>query len=205
MILSDLYYFAKPVIPLRPRLAVRRMLARHLRRKCVNTWPIDERASRLPEKWQGWPNGKQFAFVLTHDVEGRRGLSRSLELAELDMKFGFRSAFNFVPEGEYRVSESTRNFLTAKGFEVGVHDLHHNGTLYRSRKQFSRGAKRINQYVEHWGAEGFRSAFMRHNLRWLDEIQVLYDSSNFSYCGKLRLRFGSASLTGSHNMVAWLW
>jgi hypothetical protein len=179
MIFSDLYYFAKPVIPLAPRLAIRRILARHLRRKYLLTWPISEAASKLPEKWQGWPKGKKFAFVLTHDVEGSRGLSRSMQLAECDMKSGFRSSFNFVPEGEYRVSESIRNFLTANGFEVGVHDLHHNGTLYRSRKQFSRGAKKINQYVEQWRAEGFRSAFMRHNLKWLDEIKVLYDSSTF--------------------------
>ena len=65
------------------------------------------------------------------------------------------------------------------GFEVGVHDLHHDGSLYRSWGSFRSGAKKINRYVAEWGAEGFRSGFMRHNLRWLDDVNVLYDSSTF--------------------------
>jgi len=179
MRLSDVYYFAKPVIPVRLRLALRRILAEYVRRKHGSTWPINETAGKAPAKWPGWPEGKKFAFVLTHDVEGRRGLNRSRALAELETDMGFRSSFNFVPEGEYRVSDSLRKHLLLNGFEVGVHDLHHDGSLYRSRKRFSREAKKINQYVEKWEAEGFRSGFMRHNLQWLDEVNVLYDSSTF--------------------------
>jgi len=179
MILSDVYYFAKPAIPLKARLALRRILANRLRRKSINTWPINEAASKVPAKWPGWPDGKQFAFVLTHDVEGKKGLDHSRELADLEIELGFRSAFNFVPEGEYRVPDSLRGFLTSNGFEVGVHDLHHDGSLYRSWRHFRSGAKKINQYIEKWGAVGFRSGFMRHNLRWLDEVNVLYDSSTF--------------------------
>ena len=179
MIFSDVYYVAKPAIPLRVRLALRRILVNRLRRRYTNTWPINEAACKVPAKWPGWPEGKNFAFTLTHDVEGKKGLDRSRELADLEIELGFRSAFNFVPEGEYRVPESLRGFLTANGFEVGVHDLHHDGSLYRSWGGFRSGAKKINRYVEQWGAEGFRSGFMRHNLRWLDEVNVLYDSSTF--------------------------
>src|SRR5690242_13740275 len=148
MILTDLYYFAKPAIPLRLRLAFRRFLAEHLRRKHGNTWPINEAAGTVPEKWSGWPKGKKFAFVLTHDVEGKRGLNRSRDLADLEIQLGFRSSFNFVPEGEYQVPDALRGFLTTNGFEVGVHDLHHDGSLYRSRSHFSSGAKKINQYID---------------------------------------------------------
>lgn len=179
MVLSDLYYFAKPAIPLRVRLALRRIIANQLRRRNPNTWPISEAAGTVPANWPGWPEGKKFAFVITHDVEGRRGLDRTRQLAGLEIELGFRSAFNFVPEGEYRVSESLRGFLTGKGFEVGVHDLHHDGSLYRSRRHFTAAAEKINRYIEQWSADGFRSGFMRHNLRWLDEINVLYDSSTF--------------------------
>lgn len=179
MILSDVYYLAKPAIPFRARFALRRMLANRLRRRYTNTWPVNEAAGTVPPQWPGWPEGKKFAFVLTHDVEGKTGLDRSRELADLEIELGFRSAFNFVPEGEYRDPESLRGFLTANGFEVGVHDLHHDGSLYRSFGNFRRGAKKINQYVRQWGAVGFRSAFMRHDLRWLDEVNVLYDSSTF--------------------------
>jgi|CXWL01.1.fsa_nt_gi glycosyltransferase involved in cell wall biosynthesis len=179
MILSDAYYLTKPAIPLRVRLALRSVLAKHLRKTHAGIWPINEATSEAPVMWPGWPEGKKFAFVLTHDVEGMKGLERSRELADLEIEMGFRSAFNFVPEGEYRVSESLREFLNGNGFEVGVHDLHHDGRLYRSQRSFRSGAKKINQYVERWGSLGFRSAFMRHNLSWLGEVNVLYDSSTF--------------------------
>ncbi|NOS80985.1 MAG: glycosyltransferase [Nitrospira sp.] len=179
MILSDAYYFTKPAIPLKVRLALRSMLAKHLRKTHAGIWPINEAACAVPAKWPGWPEGKKFAFVLTHDVEGKKGLDRSRELADLEIEMGFRSSFNFVPEGEYRVPESLRGFLTLNGFEVGVHDLHHDGSLYRSRRSFRSGVEKINRYVERWGSLGFRSAFMRHNLSWLGEVNVLYDSSTF--------------------------
>jgi hypothetical protein len=106
-------------------------------------------------------------------------MERCRALAELEMNLGFRSSFNFVPEGEYDTPASLRSFLTEQGFEVGVHDLHHDGTLYRSKAEFSAGAKRINEHLKHWQAVGFRSAFMFHNLEWLKELDVLYDASTF--------------------------
>ena len=179
MILSDAYYLTKPAIPLKVRLALRSILAKHLRKRNASIWPINEAAGKVPAMWPGWPEGKKFAFVLTHDVEGKKGLDRSRELAGLEIEMGFRSAFNFVPEGEYRVPESLREFLTGNGFEVGAHDLHHDGSLYRSQRSFRSGTKKINQYIERWGSLGFRSAFMRHNLAWLGEVNVLYDCSTF--------------------------
>ncbi|HOD73717.1 MAG TPA: hypothetical protein PKM13_04165, partial [Candidatus Bipolaricaulis anaerobius] len=41
-----------------------------------------------------------------------------------------------------------------------VHDLRHDGLLYRSRKAFARDAQRINRHLCEWGAVGFRSGFM---------------------------------------------
>jgi hypothetical protein len=97
----------------------------------------------------------------------------------MEMTLGFRSSFNFVPEGEYRAPESLRSFLVDNGFEVGVHDLHHDGKLYRSREAFEASAKTINTYLRSWGAVGFRSAFMLHNLDWLRQLDTLYDASTF--------------------------
>jgi hypothetical protein len=142
-------------------------------------WPINESAAHRPEWWCGWPGGKKFAFVLTHDVEGRKGMERCRSLAQLEMDLGFRSSFNFVPEGEYDTPTSLRSFLAAHGFEVGVHDLHHDGTLYRSKAEFSASAIRINAHLEQWQAVGFRSAFMVHNLEWLKELNIAYDASTF--------------------------
>ena len=179
MKLLDFYYFVKPAIPHRLRLKLRSIIASKRRRRAANVWPIDESAVRRPEWWRGWPEGKSFAFVLTHDVEGQKGMERCKALAELEMEVGFRSSFNFVPEGEYDTPSSLRSFLTEHGFEVGVHDLHHDGTLYRSKADFIAGASRINEHLKRWEAVGFRSAFMFHNLEWLKELNVLYDASTF--------------------------
>jgi hypothetical protein len=176
---QNLYYLLKQVIPWAVRVRVRRMIANRQRRKFSDSWPILPSATRQPEGWAGWPSGKQFAFVVTHDVEGTRGLARCRKLAALDKALGIRAAFNFVPEGEYRVPETLRGFLENEGFEVGVHDLYHDGSLYRSSQHFKKQAPRINQYLKAWRASGFRSGFMFHNLDWLHDLDVFYDGSTF--------------------------
>jgi hypothetical protein len=177
--LLDLYYAVKPFIPHALRLKLRNTIASRKRRRTGDVWPIDQAAATHPGWWRGWPNGKSFAFVLSHDVEGTKGMERSKALAQLEMKMGFRSSFNFVPEGQYNTPDELRWFLVENGFEVGVHDLHHDGTLYRSKAEFSAAAKRINEHLKRWNAVGFRSAFMFHNLEWLKELDVLYDASTF--------------------------
>ena len=179
MLLRNIYYLLKPAIPWSARMALRRLRARRLRRQFSSSWPINKVAAKAPEGWPGWPDGKEFAFVLTHDVEGKRGLDRCRELAELEMGLGFRSSFNFVPEGEYATPEPLRVFLGEHGFEVGVHDLHHDGKLYRSWETFKNNAHKINHYLTSWGAVGFRSGFMLHNLQWLQHLNILYDASTF--------------------------
>jgi hypothetical protein len=179
MRLLDLYYFVKPAVPHSVRLKLRANIASRQRQRTTNVWPIDESAAKRPEWWPEWPGGKKFAFVLTHDVEGKKGMERCRPLAELEINLGFRSSFNFVPEGQYDTPSSLRSFLGEHGFEVGVHDLHHDGSLYRSKAAFRLGARRINEHLERWKAVGFRSAFMFHNLEWLHELNVLYDASTF--------------------------
>jgi hypothetical protein len=178
-LLRNLYYDLKPAIPWKRRLAIRRFQARRVRQRCVNSWPIEPGAGAAPPGWTGWPNGKQFCFVLTHDVEAKVGLARCPRLAQLEIDLGFRSSFNFVPEGDYETPERLRAFLSDHGFEVGVHDLRHDGKLYRSRKTFEENARRINEYLASWKAVGFRSAFMLHDLEWLGDLNVLYDASTF--------------------------
>jgi hypothetical protein len=175
----DIYYLLKPAIPRSIRLTVRHHLAVRLRKRYAGTWPINESARGAPENWPGWPADKAFAFVLTHDVEGRTGMERCRRLAEMEMGLGVRSSFNFVPEGEYALPAGLSSFLTANGFEIGVHDLHHDGSLYRSYDAFKAASQRINHHLHAWGAVGFRSAFMLHNLEWLRELDVLYDASTF--------------------------
>lgn len=177
--MTNLYYFLKPAIPWAIRIRIRRLIANRLRRQFSGSWPILSSAAQPPEGWPGWPNGKQLAFVVTHDVEDARGLARCRKLADLDKALGIRAAFNFVPEGEYRVSDSLRADLEREGFEVAVHDLHHDGTLYRSSRHFREQAQKINQYLKKWKVSGFRAGFMLHNLEWLHDLEILYDTSTF--------------------------
>ena len=85
-------------------------------------------------------------MVLTHDVEGSKGLSRVKRLVEIERKQGFRSCFNLVPEGEYRVADATREMLDRLGFEVGIHGLEHDGKLYSSKNRI-RSEGSANQSV----------------------------------------------------------
>jgi glycosyltransferase involved in cell wall biosynthesis len=179
MLSSRLYYGFKPYLPWQLRIAARRVLARAQRRRSAHIWPINEAAGRLPEGWPGWPEGKKFSLVLTHDVEGTKGLDKCRQLMEIELRLGFRSSFNFIPEGQYKVSPALREELTAKGFEVGVHDLRHDGKLYWRRSEFPENARSINGYLKDWRASGFRSGFMLHNRDCLNGLDIEYDASTF--------------------------
>lgn len=179
MLLRNLYYTLKPILPWSLRMGIRRFFAKRKLEKVKDVWPINEVAGEKPEGWRGWPDGKQFAFVLTHDVESQKGLDNVRKLAELEMELGFRSSFNLIPEGEYTVPKELRDWLTDNGFEIGVHDLHHDGKLFNSREEFAENAKHINRYAKEWEAVGFRSGFMLRNLEWIDKLEIDYDASTF--------------------------
>ena len=175
---NSLYYLLKPLLPQSVRYRMRRLRANQVLRSCRD-WPVMESAAAPPPGWSGWPDGKRFALVLTHDVEGPAGYERCLRLAEIEADLGFRSSFNLIPEGGYRVTRGFREMLERAGFEVGVHDLLHDGSLYRSAKAFEAAAVRINSHLRDWGAVGFRSGFMFHNLEWLKALDIEYDASTF--------------------------
>ncbi|QJE99287.1 hypothetical protein HHL09_15120 [Luteolibacter luteus] len=178
-LLARAYFLVKPFVPRSVRWAVRRSRARGIIRECEAIWPINEAAGATPAGWPGWPNGKDFAVVFTHDVESRGGLAKVRELAEIEIAYGLRSSFNFIPEGSYNDPAEIRKWLEEKGFEIGVHDLNHDGRLYGSREGFRRKAGRINRYLRSWNAVGFRSGFMLRQLDWIHDLDVIYDASTF--------------------------
>jgi glycosyltransferase involved in cell wall biosynthesis len=179
MLKTRIYYRVKPYLPWRFRMGLRRIFARRTLRAYRDVWPINRAAAQPPRNWPGWPDGKKFALALTHDVEGGQGIDKIPQLMALEMKLGFRSSFNFVPEGERNIPRELRAELVRNGFEVGVHDLHHDGKLYWDRAEFTRRAKRINTYLSEWGSSGFRSGFMHHNLDWIHDLEIQYDASTF--------------------------
>lgn len=178
MLTHKIYYQLKPLIPRSLQLFLRRIIARRRLKLYKNVWPIDERAARAPEGWSGWPEGKKFALVLTHDVETYDGMIKCRKLAELEMALGFRSSFNFVAE-DYPLDEALKSFLVNNGFEIGIHGLNHRGNIFSPPRRFLNEASRINYYLRKWGAVGFRAPSMYRDFDLLHFLDILYDSSGF--------------------------
>lgn len=172
------YYLFKPILPRALQIYMRRKRALRYRKSYRLTWPIDPRAAGKPAGWAGWPCGKKFALVLTHDVDTVHGQQKSLALMSLEKRLGFRSSFNFVALG-YADRPELRNALTSDGFEVGLHGLRHRGLEYISAKTLRGSVNQMNKYLEDWRAVGFRSPCMYHNLEWINDLNIAYDASTF--------------------------
>ena len=201
-----LYYLLRPILPRSVRAIARRCYREIQQSAFPLGWPIEDRYVRFLNLVLGhvrnstpahgpsvsgpsdaaseisyrnfWPDDARFAFVLTHDVERAEGQRFVHKLADLDERYGFRSSFNFVAE-EYRVDQRLLAELRERGFEVGVHGLKHDSTLFSSRTEFRRGAARINHYLREWDAVGFRSPATLRIPRWMQELEIEYDSSFF--------------------------
>ena len=178
MNINKIYYLVKPLLPRAFQIALRRRVIEMKLPRYKGIWPIDVNSATPPADWAGWPDGKRFAVVLTHDVELAKGQARCEKLMKLEQERGFVSSFNFVPE-RYEVSPQVRRMLTDNGYEVGVHGLNHDGKLFQTREIFSERAVHINRYLKEWGAVGFRAPAMHHNLDWLQDLDVEYDLSTF--------------------------
>ncbi len=188
------YYQVRPLFPSWFRLLLHKVASKKQTKQTLLRWPIEDRyavfqfqliRAYMDYGWKTtlhyihfWPHAKRFVFVLTHDVESARGVPFVREVMALEEKYGFRSAFNFVPE-DYRVDEKLLGDLRKRGFEIGVHGLKHDGKLFSSRSSFLKQAARINQYVRDWEAAGFRSPSTLRNPEWMQALQIEYDSSFF--------------------------
>lgn len=94
----------KPLSRRRLQFAIRRLRARVKLWTHADVWPVDEDAAKPPKDWGGWPGGKKFAFVLTHDADTAKGQAQCRHMIDLERDLGFTASYNFVPE-RYKVSE----------------------------------------------------------------------------------------------------
>ena len=195
--LLPLFYRAKRFIPRRTQMHLRRTMARRQRGRHeaqgrFPRWPIEpllvhQREILLHQRLLraegrripllgAWPRGHRFAWTLTHDVEGPKGLANVERLLEIERRHGVVSAWYFVAE-DYAIDPAVLEVVRAAGCEVGLHGLHHNGQLFQSRTHFERQLPRIRRYLREWGAEGFRSPSTHRNAAWMPELGARYDSS----------------------------
>lgn len=192
-ILRNLYYLVRPFLP----VVVRRVFQKARLRKPEATlfprWPVDRTVDMtfetlmelsvkahdvpaIPFIWF-WPEGAPACVILTHDVETGKGRDFCPRVMDLDESYGFKASFQIVPEKRYSVPEALVRRMQERGFEVNIHDLNHDGNLFRTRSQFLRRVRKINAYAREFGARGFRSGTLYRNLDWYEAFNFSYDMS----------------------------
>ena len=191
-LVSAVYYALRPWMPVGLRKHLQRIRQNGWRQISFPTWPNDtsvddllgsllalsivNTGERVPFIWF-WPEGATACLVLTHDVESQVGYDFCPRLMDIDERFGFRSSFQIVPEERYEPTLTFVNEIKRRGFEVNIHDLNHDGHLFRDWVTFSTRAAKIRDYAAKFGANGFRSAIMYRNPDWLSSLDFQYDMS----------------------------
>jgi hypothetical protein len=190
---SRAYYRLRPLLPQRFRKYLHRIHLDGWREITFPFWPIDTTVDHLMETslrlalqarpgqqipfiWF-WPEGYPACALMTHDVEEEAGREFCLDLLAIDESYGIKSSFQIVPEGRYDAGGDFIESIKSRGFEVNVHDLNHDGHLFKNRRLFLERAAKINEYRENFGAEGFRSGSMYRKAEWLPDLAFAYDMS----------------------------
>lgn len=188
-----LYYSVRPALPVFIRKLMQQMSLKGWDRKPFPKWPVDRSVEhlsrrllalsmrakgvdRIPFIWF-WPQDYTSCTIMTHDVETSSGLSFVPSMMDIEDSYGVKSSFQIIPEGSYRAPQSLLNQIRTRGCEVNVHDLNHDGHLFRERGEFGRRLKKINDYRQEFDALGFRSGVLYRNLEWYDALEFDYDMS----------------------------
>lgn len=187
------YYAARPFLPVLIRKYLQRAALRGWDRKPFPRWPVDHtvdsilarmlilalqanQVDSIPFIWF-WPDGKSACATMTHDVETAQGRDFCSTLMDLNDSFGVKASFQLVPEQRYCLPDRLLQRIRERGFEINVHDLNHDGNLFRDRSEFLCRAAKINEYARKFGAAGYRSGVLYRNLDWYEAFDFSYDMS----------------------------
>ena len=191
--LRGIYYFLRPMLSVGIRKHLQKVRLAEWKRIGFPRWPVDctvetilESAmasalknagvKRVPFIWF-WPEGAQSCVVMTHDVEGTIGRDFCSALMDLDDSFQVKSAFQLIPETGAHSWRVLADPMRARGFEVNLHDLNHDGYLFEDRREFLARAARINRYAREFNVRGFRSGAMYRQQQWYDAFDFDFDMS----------------------------
>jgi hypothetical protein len=189
----NMYYGFRRLLPAQLRRKIQRLYFRGWRELSFPHWPVDFTVDtfhehllglsmmamgvqRLPFIWF-WPNGAPNCLVMTHDVETIVGRDFTSALMDMDDAHGIKASFQVIPVGRYEVPDDYVLEIRRRGFEVNVHDLSHDGTLFRDHAQFPCRAAKINAYARSFQSLGFRSGSMYRNQDWYEAFDFSYDMS----------------------------
>ena len=187
------YYFLRPILPVAVRKHLQRIGLRGWNSIPFPRWPVDFSVEtlmqsamrvalthggveRIPFIWF-WPEGYPGGAMITHDVEGPSGQAFCDRLMDIDDAFGFKAAFQIVPRERYEASARFIDTFRRRGFEVNVHDLNHDGHLFRDEELFRERALQINRYARGFGSRGFRAGAMHRRQEWFNALDVSFDMS----------------------------
>ena len=185
------YYMARPLLPRRLQLRLRRVFTRVQSKSSFPGWPIEDSLGNfytwlfalVTDLASGpvpfldlWPDGRSWALVLTHDVETDIGCQNMNLLRDVERDRGYKSSWDFVPL-RYRVGDAVVRALTDEGCEVGVHGLWHDGRDLRSRRMLQKRLPAIRDYAKQWNAVGFRSPGTQRHWELMPMLGFDYDSS----------------------------
>jgi hypothetical protein len=188
-----LYYFLRPVLSVAVRKHLQKIRLSGWAEIAFPRWPVDctvetvmesalatllrnGHAKRIPFVWF-WPDGAQSCAVVTHDVEGPAGRDFCAALMDIDESAGVKSSFQLIPEMPRPTWRALADPIRARGFEVNLHDLNHDGYLFHTRREFLERAARINAYAREFQCRGFRSGAMYRMQRWFDAFDFSFDMS----------------------------
>ncbi|MDP9491768.1 MAG: hypothetical protein M3P42_06150 [Actinomycetota bacterium] len=186
------YYRVRPLLPRRVQIRMRRAFTRIQAKTKFPRWPVEPSlhdlydwlfeltagiAGRPVPRIAPWPSGHSWALVLTHDVETEIGYRSIAPLREIEEAAGCRSSWNFVPR-RYEVEDAVVEELTASGFEVGVHGLHHDGLDLDSLAILRKRQPEMQEWAKRWGAVGFRAPALHRKHEWMPLLGFDYDSSS---------------------------
>ncbi len=192
-VLARMYYFVRPILPVGVRRHLQKLHLRGWGKVPFPKWPVDcsvdnlheqllllslrsSGAERIPFIWF-WPDGASSSAIMTHDVETKAGQDFCATLMDIDDFFGIKASFQVIPEQRYSVGREFLGSIRRRGFEVVVHDLNHDGHLYKNREQFLQRVAKINSYGKEYSAEGFRAAVLYRKQLWYDALEFSYDMS----------------------------
>jgi hypothetical protein len=192
-VVRKIYYSIRSLLPVLARRQFQRIYLSDWRELPFPKWPVDftvdtlhERllwlsmqaigAERVPFIWF-WPDGAPSCVVMTHDIETGLGFEFISNLMDMDDAHGIKASFQAVPVGRYEVTDEFMLLIRSRGFELNVHDLRHDGSLFHDQAQFLSQAAKVNEHVRKFQSLGFRSGAMYRNQEWLEALNVSYDMS----------------------------
>jgi len=151
-------------------------------------WPVDKSIEVLRylkntalrvTKDSPWPDGKKFAFCVSHDLESGHSLKDLRRLVDTDKSFGFKGCWNIVATLMESRGECAENLKSA-GYEIGCHGYNHdNKFAFLPEEKMRARLEKCASYIDRYQIKGFRSPSLLRSPGLMRQLADYfeYDSS----------------------------